>query len=257
MNSLKNLWLSIGTLTLCIIFSFFLNMQTPCSAVPQDKANDSVIAIPLDENFKITIEKLVTFASEVIGRPLLFKNVNLPSTSIQFTGAVRIPVSEFQGYFERLLLNNGYTYLINGKGETAVHTVARSEQVYQSHSGRSCISGLSVPINKLGDYSNRGILITFTYQLKHINARQTLTTMSPYFTQGNFESVRSVDDSNSLLITMLGFKAIDLVKSLKELDIETPDNMNTIPIHRQGKVIHDLKTAIAELEKRIKELEQK
>jgi hypothetical protein len=200
-----------------------------------------LIALPLDENHSIYLGDLLRLASEKLDIPLLYSEPEVQDQTYYFTSKVSIPAAEFQGYFERMLLEKEHAYVQVGEGSSAVHRV----MALRPSSRQLSIPPRFVSFESLGDYANRGILITVAIPLRYIEARSALQSLNPFFMNSQVESLRSVDNSNSLILTAFTPKVIQIVELIKRMDIEGEA------------LIMPLKRKILELENRLAALEDK
>jgi hypothetical protein len=237
-----------AALLLCILTICAGAVESPVPA-PGDEPVE-LITLPLDGANKLPLPVLLEFASKTLGFPILFNAADAEGCVFDFTAPVSLPRSEFQNFFERLLLEKGFLYVENGEGKSAMHRVVLLKR---GMGQLTTASAKCVLLEDLKAYSTRGILVTFCVPLKHVMARESFQMLSNMINQGgpSAESIRAVDNANVLVITTFGHKAWQMASLLKILDRE-PDN-DFAMTSRQTKT---LLSRIASLEKRLAALEK-
>lgn len=246
---LRKTLLSLAVLSFCFCLALFFDTQ-PTNASPQSQ--DEFISLPVDESNVMSMTRLLDFAARTLKITILYDEADTSQKIFQFTGKVRVPRSQFPGYFERLILEKNFLFLVSGEGDSAVYRV-----VYLMNRGMGNpwhMKGRVVPLENLADYADRGLLVTVTIPLKYVDARNTLQSLNPYFmTQGpvQVESIRSVENANSLIITTFGQKAYQLYRLLQRLDHVAENE-----VEQWNVKLRKLQAKYDELEVRIKKLEQ-
>jgi len=143
--------------------------------------------------------------------------------------------------------------LKTGEGASAIFQIVKITPGRESRNSFLAInSSIFVNPEEVKDYADRGILITTHVPLKHIDARETLTSLNPFFTNQAMGSVRTVQKSNGLIITSFATKVHTMVKLIKIMDNDAGDYL--LPIYTMNT---ELKERVAALEKKVAELEKK
>ncbi len=217
MSFLKKTILSIAFLFICLGQSLFPGGETSCAAVPFDDGAEQTVTLPLIEGKYLPMEELIRFAGRTLGISILYNNGQVEQHQYCFSEAVEIPLSEFQGFFERLLLDKDFVYTEDGHGPATLHRVV---SMHPSRTGSLVNAARVVPFDELDSYRNRGILVTTCIPLENISCRALVSSMSTFFMkrQPSAETFRTVDESNALIITSFGFKAAALAGFIKEID---------------------------------------
>lgn len=252
MYIIRKTLLSLAILSFCFCMAIFFDVH-PLDASPQAQPAEEEVTLPLDENDFITMDRLLEFASETLGISLLYDEEETMPQIYMFTGQVRVPRSKFLGYFERLLLEKNFILLSTGEGQSAMH------RVYHYHPSGGRMQPVQykakvVALADLQEYADRGCLITFSIPLKHLDSRSTLQSLNPYFiASGNqvLQSIRCVENANSLIITTFGQKACQLYRLIQEMDAIATEEMKF-----KSEWLKQLEARIAVLEDKVKKLKQ-
>lgn len=197
------------------------------------------------------MEDLLRFGGETLGYPILYSKEEVDGITCWFTSGVSVPLPEFQGYFERLLISNGFLYAVSGEGSSKVHRV-----IHLQMAGRTPGSGksLSVPLGELESYADRGIVVTTVIPLRNVTVRDMISSLTMFISQSGLamESIRPVENANALVVTSFVFKVRQIAALCAEIDqVAGSANSGTV------RTIHDLKKSMAEIKKKLAELEKR
>lgn len=218
---------------------------------PVATTQSDTLTLPLDGSGSISLQRLLDFASETLGFPILFDACDQEARALHFTSPVAIPRSGFQGYFERLLVKKGYLYIENGEGTEMIHWVV---PMHSKSGFRPGNCAKFVPVGQLEEYSSRGIFIVTFIPLQHVSARDMISALSSLVGQGamSVESVRPVGNVNSLIVAAPAFRVWEIARLVQSSDVESASKVifpeRTIQAHS---------AKIADIEKRLKALEEK
>jgi len=241
----------------CLGLSLSLSADSPCLAQPQSDEAVEMVSLPLDENNSVSLVSFLRFASETLGYPILYRGNDIQERVLLFSGEVQVPRKDFQGYFERLLLNEEILYLENGEGANTDHRIVNLQRAGQS---QNIVSKLVVR-EDLHLYADRGVLITTYLPLENVTARDAITALNALLSQGHMsvESVRAMETANTMVITCVAFKACQIVKLLEHIDRVATDDERGFA--RNWKALRgdliELNKRIVELENRLRILEHK
>jgi hypothetical protein len=242
------------TVVLFILSLIWIAFPAPLAAQGQAAGGAADrIALPLDEENAISLSKLIEFTSEVQRIAILHDECEAGDERFQFTSRVEVPRDAFQGYFERLLLDKGFLFFQSGPKKSAIYRVIRMPG-QRSNYDLSLLksAALMLDMDDLDAFADRGILVTVSVPLKSLNSRMMLQSLNPYFMNNYVESVRSTETGNSLIMTTVAQKAVQIARLLQKMDREAPEREILEPSRR----IEALEQQIAILEKRIKSLEK-
>jgi|GEM_PF-6637870 len=248
--SARNLYL-LPLLCLCVGLALGVASDSPCLAAPDEEASDDCVVLPLAKGNTLAMEDLLKFASESLGYPILYNRDEVSGATCSFTTAVSIPRSDFQGFFERLLLSNGFVYVESGEGTSRVHRVVHVQVV-----GRFLGSDVSknVSLEELDQYADRGLVLSTVIPLKNVACRDMLSSLASLVGQGGgaIESIRSVDNANALVVTSVAAKVIRIAKICAEMDrVAGAADSGTV------RAIAELKTSMSAMKKKIAALESR
>jgi len=237
----------LGLPVLCLILVSVPHVETSCAALPEGADPEKTIVIPLDENNTIFLEPLIDFAAQALGISINYDREEVDTVEYHFTSVVEVPESEFQGYFERLLLKKDFLFVESGTGETTFYSVIHTQK--SRHIALQIISKF-VHESEIEAYADRGILISTYIPLKNLQARDLMQTLSGAFTSGpNIgESARFMENMNAIVITSFGFKTYEIVRFIKSMDAAAAGSEVRIGFSRE---IKDLKRRVSNLEKQL------
>ena len=233
----------------CFFSALFIDIQ-PVDASPKPQEAEFIF-LPLVEENSLPMTRLLEFAGQTLGISFLYVESEVIDRAYQFTGPIQVPRSKFQGFFERLLLDKHFILISTGEGESAIHKVI----MLPAASGTRQAVHLKtkvVDLSELPDYADRAILVTVNIPLTSVDARNALQSLNPYFiTSGShqMESIRCVENANSLIITTYGQKAYQLGQLIQMMDTEAREEMKF-----KNEWLKQIETRVAALEDKIKKL---
>ncbi|MFH2002352.1 MAG: hypothetical protein ABIK28_21955, partial [Planctomycetota bacterium] len=160
------------------------------------------------------------------------------------------PTGDFLGYVERLLLDHGFTHIISGEGDAQVHIILDFSDL-RDHNKLLMLrsSAPTIPYDKIDSYANRGLFITTTIPLKHLHARDCMTSLQVYFQDAAWGSIRPLEATNSLLISGFAPNVWQISKIIQNSDLPPSDFVPDALVHR----IAALEEKVALLEKKIEQ----
>jgi len=156
-------------------------------------------------------EKLIDFidlAKVILGRPIKYDRAQVSDVRIQIVGPITIKKDDFYLFFQAVL--RAYEFIVGDYGPEGSTFLSVVRITPGAGGGRSPGTGLGkntspiVPIEALPLYAqNPAVLITTSIPLKYVDARNVMGTFAPFF-DSQIESVRAVENSNSLVVTGFG-----------------------------------------------------
>jgi type II secretory pathway component GspD/PulD (secretin) len=250
--SVRSLIFSLFILVISpILLAGALAGEEPPPPPPPVAAND-LVGLPLKADFTLNLTELLTFASKTLDITILFDAHVTDDIIYQFTGPVKVAAEKFQGFFERLLLQKQFIFAGTGDDQAAIYAVLDTTQ----SRGMSMIQAAShaaetITMADLPAYADRGILINIAVPLKHIHARETMTSLNTYFQNQVIERVRPVDLGNALIITAPAVKVCRIVELIHQMDRPPVEPAKTVQDRIQGleKKVEALEKEIAALKK--------
>jgi len=218
-------------------------------AGPDQGEEKDLIVFPLAKGNTLTMEDLLRFSSEVLGYPILFNKEEMNGVTCSFTSQVAVSRSEFQGFFERLLLNKCFVYSVSGSGSSQVHRVSH---IQSAHRLGGIEVSMSVPLGQLDQYANRGIVLSTVIPLKNVTCRDMISSLTPFMNQSSVsgEAIRPVENANALLVTGIASKVSRIAAICAEIDqVAGAEGSGFV------KAVSEMKTSLTAMKKKIAELE--
>lgn len=172
----------------------------------------------------LTLEEFIVQGSELLGRVVTWKTeaeTLLESTRMRFSAPVRVEPEGFRDFFETTLLQQYDFVTIPPPGEKeGVYTVT-----YIKGGDRPFLKqrALMVPLGELPLYRGRGILVTTTIPLSHVDAQRLVTNLRNYFPDPQLESISTMGNSNSFLITGFAPTVARFCELIQSLDVPPPE----------------------------------
>jgi hypothetical protein len=249
---LSRLWTLSLIVPLFLIGPVFLpGLHLPSAAFPSQEGQDETITLPLNEENGIPLTRLLDFTSQTLGYPILYVKEEIQDVVYHFTTKVKIAKSELQGFVELLLLDKEFIFVQSQENPSSMGKVFKTSGA-SAHLFYLKSTAKVIDPDDLKDYANRGILITIHVSLSHIDCRQMITSLTPYFPNHQLESVRPVENVNALIITAVANKACQILQLIRKLD--TPAKYERA--NRAEIRIEALEKKVAALEKRLAAVDQ-
>jgi general secretion pathway protein D len=155
-------------------------------------------------------EKLIDFidlTKVILGRPIKYLPQEMSDVRIHIAGPMTVQHDDFYLFFQAVLRAYGFIVVDYGpEGSTFLSIQRIQGGATQGRGGGGFAKAQApiVPVELLHLYSqNPAELITTSIPLKYVDARSAMSTFNPFF-DSQIEQVRSVDNSNSLVITGFG-----------------------------------------------------
>lgn len=202
------------TVLILFLFLFLQNLKA---------SETENITLPLGETNSITLSKLIEFASKTLNIPILYSEAEASEIRYQFTEKIVIPSTEFQGYFERLLIELGFIFTQSGQGNQAIHRVLlhRPQNNNYNRSYPSNFAKVILSVKDLPDFKNRGLLVSVYIPLKYSRAREISIGLGAHFPSNSFcESFRTLDETNGVIITTFAYKAYAIHKLIQQAEAD-------------------------------------
>ncbi|MBU0753852.1 MAG: hypothetical protein KJ645_01845, partial [Planctomycetes bacterium] len=213
-----------GLALICV--AFFL----PSSGFGQDpyefETDDDYYYIQFNEGEGTLLRDLIVLCQDITGYPIQFQELELEDTRIFIIGKQRIKKSKegFFEYFQSVLISYEFICAPYGPEEDPFFiTIRRMTPAARSGSGMDLFKAQApvVPLEQVEKYKdNPGMLITTSVQLKYNLARETMTSLNFFFTNQQLESIRPVENSNTLIITGFANKIYFVCRLIELMDVE-------------------------------------
>jgi hypothetical protein len=180
--------------------------------------------------------------------PIAYQHENVADVRVRLIGDVSVPRDGLRRLLDSLLRSQGLVSWDAPPGEEGLITIAQT-----GTSSRHRIQGVRqfghqvIPAGKLDEQPARlTALYTAVFQLTYIDCRAVMSSLNP-FLGSEGEMVRSVEGSNSLIVTSFSMGTLREIRDLIALiDVESTAVAQPTPIEAR----------LAKLEARLAELEQ-
>jgi type II secretory pathway component GspD/PulD (secretin) len=164
----------------------------------------------------IAITKLIETAVDVTNEPFFFDPKELKDEKVHFTGRVMVPRERFLPFFDHCLREEDFLHLEwNVAGQT-VHSIRKLGQQMRGQAVKQ--QARTVTTEELKALADRQILVTTTYVVQNLPARELVTTLQLYFADSVTESIRNVDGTNAIIMTGFAANVAGLVAMADRLD---------------------------------------
>lgn len=97
------------------------------------------------------------------------------------------------------------------------------------------LARIVLPSELEGMAENPGILVTTSYTTKYLPAREAMTTLQPYFSDNFTEQIRSIEGTDTILMTGFANTLAGIYRLLKEIDRPPEDYY---PLVRYRELLH-------------------
>jgi len=219
----------LKVLTVVIFFSFGPDIIAQENIEIEEE--DDFYYLQFHEGDGTPLQDLIFLCQKITAYPIQFSTMDIEEVKINIIGRQKIEksVHGFFNYFQSVLVSYEFICAFYGPEDNPFFvTIKKMNQSSSGARGGELFKAQApvVSLDEIERYKDSpGRLITTTIQLKYIDARQTLTSMSPYFSSGSalLESVRSVENSNSLIITAFANKVYYVLKLIKLMDVEVQE----------------------------------
>jgi len=181
--------------------------------------------IQFNEGEGTPMMKLITLCQDVTGYAIQYNEADVQDIMIHIIGKQRIRKSEtgFFEYFQSVLISYEFICAPYGPEEDPFFITIKKMSSSAAGRGTELFKAQApvIPLEEIEKYKdNPGRLITTTFQLEHIESRQAITSLNPYFPNQQLETIRPVENSNSLIITAFANKVYYITKLVKLMDVE-------------------------------------
>jgi general secretion pathway protein D len=221
-----------------------LSGQDPAQDAYEFDTDEEAYYIQFNEGEGTPLKDLIILCQDVTMYPIQFQEAEVEDQRIYIIGKQKIKKSRkgFFEYFQSVLISYEFICAPYGPEDDPFFITIRRMTPAARQGGMDLFRAQApvVEMNEIAKYKdNPGMLITTTIQLKYIAARETMTSLNFYFQNQQLESIRPVENSNSLILTGFANKIYYITKLLKLMDVE--------PIEIESEFVkRELKYAVAE-----------
>ncbi len=181
--------------------------------------------IQFDETKGIPLVEFIALCRKITQKPIKYNEVEIQDQKILILGMQKIDrdPKSFFAYFQSVLIS--YDFICASYGPVDSPYFITVQKLTATGQKATMIQALAPVVlrENLGEYKdNPGMLITTTIPLRYIEARNMLSSLTPLFQHGGpgLESVRNVDNANSLIITGFATKVWGVSKLIELMDVE-------------------------------------
>jgi len=165
-----------------------------------------------------TLERFVLEGSEILGRVVTWPaEADTPlKWRVRLSAPVPVEPERFRDVFETLLLQHDFVTIPPPEEKGGVYRIT-----YLKGGDRATLkqNALFVPFETLPQHRGRGILLTTTIPLRHLDAQRLLTSIRVLFPDQQLELVSVLANSNTILLTAFAPKVAEIADLLKALDV--------------------------------------
>lgn len=167
---------------------------------------------------------LIVLCQRITGYPLQYQKADVEEQRVFIIGKQRIrktPQAFFE-YFQSVLVSYEFICVPYGPKDDPFFVTLRKMTPAAARQGADLFKAQApvIPLEEVEQYKDSpGRLITTSAQLKYIEARLAIQALNPYFMNTQLESVRNVDNSNSLILTGFASKIYYVTELLKLMDV--------------------------------------
>jgi len=180
--------------------------------------------LQFDETNGVPIEEIIDLCKEITGYAIKYNKQEVKDQVILILGVQRVgrESKSFFEYFQSVMVSYDFICSAYGPEESPYFiTVQKLTQAGQ----RTGLAQSQAPViarERLDEYKdNPGMLITTTIPLRYISARDMITSLNTMISQGamSLESIRPVENANSLVITSFATKVWGIAKLIELMDV--------------------------------------
>jgi type II secretory pathway component GspD/PulD (secretin) len=190
---------------LLALLMFLVVFGLPEASAQDITTSDDHFILQFDEENGEKLLDFIDLAKVILGRPIKYVRQEVSEVRIQIVGPITVKRDDFELFFQAVL--RAYDFIVVNYGPDG-STFLSVQKITAGGAGRTGAfvkaQAPIVPIDELEAYSqNPAILITTSIPLKYVDARNAMSTFNPFF-DTQIEQVRSVENSNSLVLTGFG-----------------------------------------------------
>jgi type II secretory pathway component GspD/PulD (secretin) len=218
------------------------------------------ITIPLTPE-GLPMADLIKQASQVLGYTIYFEPGELQNERLSATGPQVVPRSDYLALLHNVLRSRDLVLVTVGRGDSAQHVIRRLGGQNAKPGMFKSLAQVVTPEELLSSKPLGSALVTTQVNLKHVDARETATSLTTYFADTLVESVRNIENTNSLLMTGYAstlrgmLQLIDMVDQPPTVALPATPGMPMKPGPIEPR-LKDHEERIAKLERMVKELSE-
>ena len=165
------------------------------------------------------LETLIAQAESVTGKTFIYSDATaLKGKTVKMLGSVRLPRAKAFGFFQAVLVSQGYALVPLGDEKKGLYQI---ENVEQSRSLKQ--RAPFVHVDNIAEYRNEvGKVIMTTVPLKYANAVQIKAAVSQLLQNRNAELVQEITTANSILILAFAPTVYAVKQIIDAMDVPQP-----------------------------------
>lgn len=179
---------------------------------------DDEYLIQFDETEGERLEDFIHLAKSLLMMPIQYEKSEIGEERVRIIGPQRVARAEFFEYFQAILKSKDFIVVPIGPEEGAI---LRIQKVTGQQRGTLAAKALApvVDVDQLVNYRrDPASLITTSIPLKYVDARSVMATFQQ-LVDSQIESVRNVENSNSLVITGFGQHVWGIYQLVQLIDV--------------------------------------
>lgn len=197
-------------------FASFVFVSALCATAPSvvaqdvqfDQATDT-LQIQFDEVEGTPIKEFIKLAEQLTQHQFNYDDRDVAEVRIKMVGRKTIPTASFWSYFQAVLKSNDFVMVYYGPADgtnnfraPGFFAIRKATNQAGAKPGYIKSQAPVVPVDKLEMFKNDpNIVLTTSFSLKYVPAQDAMNMLQTYFSDPLLESVRAVQQSNSLVIT--------------------------------------------------------
>lgn len=166
----------------------------------------------------LTLEDFIRQGGRILDRDYQWKQEvsSLIQFSLSFTGTRPVPIADFESFFEQMLLAHDFLVVPAPEDSPVPGRV-----FYLKGSDRLLLRSLARyhPVEEIDAYRARGILVTTSLPLRHLDAQRAVNNLRAFFPDQTIETITTVGDS--VVVTGFASNVANVVTLLKASDVES------------------------------------
>jgi type II secretory pathway component GspD/PulD (secretin) len=190
---------------------------------------------------------LIEVARDVTGEPFFFEPKDVSNQTVNFTGTISVPRDRFLPFFDWCLRQVDFIHLEQIASGVTLHRLEKLGR--QSRAGSLRSFARDVTNDELRAMRDRGTLVTTTCTAKDLPVWDLVVTLQLYFADSETESIRTIDGTNSIVMTGFANNLAGIIDLVDRLDVIAA--ADPVLLRRKEQEEH-----LDQLQERVQRLEQ-
>lgn len=208
-------------------------LAAPSVAFAQNEIVDGdYLIIQFDEVEGTPLDDFIKYCEVKTGLQLHYNGQDTKETKLKFIGKKRIATKEFWSYFQAVLKSQDFVCVPYGNiaapgrelegPDTGFFAIRKSSG--SANNTRPGYIKTQAPVVSAAELErfkyDPGIVLTTSFPLRYVSAQEATNTLNAYFTDPQLESVRSVTNSNTLVMTGFAQTLAQMQRLIELLDTQ-------------------------------------